>query len=180
VLEKPLPAIAQMVRAKRPRRLPVVLTRPEVRAVIGRLGGAPRLVALFLYGSGMRLLEWTGSRHLIMGASQIAGGTGIPVHMHEHEDEILFVHRGEATAVVGDKTVPARDGATIYVPRGTWHAVQNHGGSKLVEVLWVFSQPGMDEYFRELSVPVGASPRQFSAKEVEEVQRKHGMRRKVP
>jgi integron integrase len=34
-----------------------VLTRAEVRAVIGRLGGPPRLVALLLYGSGMRLLE---------------------------------------------------------------------------------------------------------------------------
>jgi quercetin dioxygenase-like cupin family protein len=122
----------------------------------------------------------TGSRHLVMGASQIAGGTGIPVHMHEHEDEILFVHRGDATAVVGDKTLLARVGATIYVPRGTWHAVQNHHGSKPVEVLWFFSQPGMDEYFRELSVSVGAPPRQFTAKEIEEVQRKHGVRRKIP
>jgi integron integrase len=57
VLEKPLPALAEVVRAKRPRRLPVVLTRAEVRSVIGRLGGTPRLVALLLYGSGMRLLE---------------------------------------------------------------------------------------------------------------------------
>jgi len=57
VLEKPLPALGEVVRAKRPRRLPVVLTRAEVRAVIGRLGGMPRLVAMLLYGSGMRLLE---------------------------------------------------------------------------------------------------------------------------
>lgn len=57
VLEKPLPAIADVVRAKRSRRLPVVLTRAEVRAVIGRLGGTPRLVTMLLYGSGMRLLE---------------------------------------------------------------------------------------------------------------------------
>jgi mannose-6-phosphate isomerase-like protein (cupin superfamily) len=122
----------------------------------------------------------TGSRHLVMGASQIAVGTGIPVHMHEHEDEILFIHRGEATAVLGDKTLLAREGATIYVPRGTWHAVQNHRGSKLVELLWVFSQPGMDEYFRQLSVPNGAPPKQLTAKEIEELQRKHGMRRKLP
>ncbi len=121
----------------------------------------------------------TGSQHLVMGASEVAEGTGIPVHMHEHEDEILFVHRGEATAVVGDKTLPAREGATIYVPRGTWHAVQNHGRSKPVELLWVFSQPGMDEYFRELSVPVGAQLRRFTPKEIEEIQRKHGMRRKI-
>ncbi|HEY6065127.1 MAG TPA: phage integrase N-terminal SAM-like domain-containing protein, partial [Thermoanaerobaculia bacterium] len=44
VLEKPLPAFADVVRAKRPRRLPVVMTRAEVRALIGRLGGSPRLV----------------------------------------------------------------------------------------------------------------------------------------
>jgi integron integrase len=57
VLEKPLPALGAVVRARRPRRLPVVLTRAEVRAVIGRMGGTPRLVAMLLYGSGMRLLE---------------------------------------------------------------------------------------------------------------------------
>ena len=57
VLEKPLPVPEGLVRAKRPRHLPSVLTRAEVRAVIGRLGGAPKLVATLLYGSGMRLLE---------------------------------------------------------------------------------------------------------------------------
>jgi integron integrase len=57
VLEKPLPALQEIVRAKRPRRLPTVLTRAEVRAVIGRLGGPERLIAVLLYGSGLRLLE---------------------------------------------------------------------------------------------------------------------------
>jgi integron integrase len=40
-----------------PRRVPVVLTREEVRAVLGGLPGAPRLVCDLLYGSGLRLLE---------------------------------------------------------------------------------------------------------------------------
>ena len=57
VLEKPLPGLAAIVRAKRPGRLPVVLSRAQVRAVIGRMRGTPRLVAMLLYGSGMRLLE---------------------------------------------------------------------------------------------------------------------------
>ncbi len=57
VLEMPLPDLSQVVRAKRPRRLPAVLTRAEVRAVIGRLGGTERFVAILLYGSGLRLLE---------------------------------------------------------------------------------------------------------------------------
>ena len=57
VLDQPLPAPESILRAKRPRRLPVVLTRAEVRAVIGRMRGTPRIVAVLLYGSGMRLLE---------------------------------------------------------------------------------------------------------------------------
>ena len=46
-----------MVRAKRPQRLPVVLTRDEVRARAWRADGMPRLMATLLYGSGLRLLE---------------------------------------------------------------------------------------------------------------------------
>lgn len=41
----------------RPERLPVVLTREEVAAVLRPLAGVPRLMASLLYGSGLRLLE---------------------------------------------------------------------------------------------------------------------------
>src|SRR3989441_9944252 len=57
VLEVDLPWLDGIVRAKRPQRLPVVLTRDEVRAVLRRLEGAPRLMAYLLYGAGLRLLE---------------------------------------------------------------------------------------------------------------------------
>ena len=46
-----------LVRANRPRRLPVVLTREEVRRLLGGLEGEPRLVASLLYGLGLRLME---------------------------------------------------------------------------------------------------------------------------
>lgn len=57
VLNRRLGEIGGVVRARRPRRLPVVLTRPEVRAVLAGLDGTPRLVCMLLYGSGLRLLE---------------------------------------------------------------------------------------------------------------------------
>lgn len=57
VLQKDLPAIDSVIRAKRPGRLPTVLTRAEVRHLINRLRGSPKLVATILYGTGMRLLE---------------------------------------------------------------------------------------------------------------------------
>jgi len=57
VLRRQLPWLKGIVRAKRAVRLPVVLTREEVRALIGAMDGTPRLVALLLYGGGMRLME---------------------------------------------------------------------------------------------------------------------------
>src|SRR5206468_11329359 len=51
------PWLDGIVRAKRPQQLPVALTRDEVRAVLRRLEGAPRLMAYLLYGAGLRLLE---------------------------------------------------------------------------------------------------------------------------
>ena len=52
-----LPWLDNIVRAKRTARLPVVLTRDEVRAVIRQLRGVHRLMAILLYGAGLRLLE---------------------------------------------------------------------------------------------------------------------------
>jgi integron integrase len=57
VLQEPLPWMDDLIRANRPMRLPVVLTPDEVRAVIQRMPGVTRTVALLLYGSGLRLLE---------------------------------------------------------------------------------------------------------------------------
>ena len=57
VLRKPLPRVEDVVRARRRQRLPVVLSRDEVRRVLGFMEGTPKLVAELLYGSGLRLLE---------------------------------------------------------------------------------------------------------------------------
>jgi integron integrase len=73
VLEIDVPWLAEIVRAKRPERLPVVLTRNEVRAVLRPLRGAPRLMAFLLYGSGLRVLECCRLRvqDVDFGANQI-------------------------------------------------------------------------------------------------------------
>lgn len=46
-----------VVRAKRPRRLPVVLSQEEVRRLLAAMDGRPWLLASLLYGTGMRLME---------------------------------------------------------------------------------------------------------------------------
>ncbi len=57
VLHDPLPWIDDIVRAKRPLRVPVVLTPEEVRVLLDQMDGVAKLVALLLYGGGLRLLE---------------------------------------------------------------------------------------------------------------------------
>ena len=57
VLGRPLDRVEGVVRARRPKRLPVVLTRAEVEALLGRLSGRYRLMASVLYGSGLRVSE---------------------------------------------------------------------------------------------------------------------------
>jgi integron integrase len=57
VLGRRLSWLGGLVHAKRPARLPIVLTRDEVMALLGKLEGVTRIVAGLLYGSGLRLLE---------------------------------------------------------------------------------------------------------------------------
>jgi integron integrase len=57
VLDIELPWLGQVESAKAPRRLPVVLTRAEVVAVLRNLNGVHALIGRLLYGTGMRVME---------------------------------------------------------------------------------------------------------------------------
>src|SRR2546426_1856771 len=62
VLGRDVGELDQLVRAKRPARLPVVLSRAEVKAVLGRLGGTPWLVASLRRGrTGRRGASYGGT-----------------------------------------------------------------------------------------------------------------------
>ncbi|MGH7444937.1 MAG: integron integrase [Longimicrobiales bacterium] len=57
VLRQPIDPPHDVTRPPKPRRLPIVLSRPEVAAVLAEMRGQQRLVASILYGSGLRLME---------------------------------------------------------------------------------------------------------------------------
>ena len=56
-LQRKLGFLDNVERAKRPAKLPVVLTKAEAQGVIGQLAGSYRLMGNLLYGSGLRLME---------------------------------------------------------------------------------------------------------------------------
>jgi integron integrase len=97
VLERPLEPLGSLVRAKRPARIPIVMSPAEVRAVLAELQGVWHLMASLLYGSGLRLLECVTLRVKDIdfdGQVLIRGGKG-------HKDRSTLLPR----AVVG----PLRD-----------------------------------------------------------------------
>lgn len=57
VLHRELTGLDERLRATRPKRLPVVLTREEVRQLLAAMEGTPKLMAQLLYGTGLRLIE---------------------------------------------------------------------------------------------------------------------------
>ena len=57
VLGREVGDIGNVIRARRPRKAPVVLTREEVRAILAELDGEMWLAASLMYGTGLRLME---------------------------------------------------------------------------------------------------------------------------
>lgn len=57
VLQTDLALPGKLVRAERPKRLPTVLTQEEARRVLAAMSGGVQLMAMLLYGSGLRLME---------------------------------------------------------------------------------------------------------------------------
>ncbi|WP_152205782.1 phage integrase N-terminal SAM-like domain-containing protein [Marinobacter changyiensis] len=57
VLDQPLGEIGSVIRSKKPKRLPVVLSHDEAMSIIGKLGSPYRLLASLMYGSGLRVTE---------------------------------------------------------------------------------------------------------------------------
>jgi integron integrase len=80
VLELDLPWLENITRATKPKRLPVVLSPIEVRAVLAQLEGVSWLIASLLYGGGLRLSEALRLRvndlHLECGEVVVRGGKG--------------------------------------------------------------------------------------------------------
>jgi quercetin dioxygenase-like cupin family protein len=116
----------------------------------------------------------TGSPAMAMGTQVLDPGVGIPVHMHEQEDEVLFVHAGGGVAVVGGQRKEVGRGDTVFVPHGVWHGVESRG--EAMELLWVVTPPGLEDFFRETGSPPGAAPKALTPAQLEDVSRKHGVR----
>jgi integron integrase len=121
VLETPLPWLGEVMRAKKPARLPTVLTRQEVKALLARTEGTPGLMLQLLYGTGMRLMECVRLRvkDVDFGINQITvrdgkGGkdrvTMLPQslaqQLHLHVAQVKALHEADLAAGFGFVWLP--------------------------------------------------------------------------
>jgi len=121
VLGRELGTLPEVPRAKRPARLPVVLSRPEVAAVIGKLSGVTRIVGLLLYGAGLRLGECLELRvkdlDFDLGQITIRRGKGqkdrvtmLPGAgrelLRQHLESVRATHAGDLAQGVGRVVLP--------------------------------------------------------------------------
>jgi integron integrase len=121
VLGTPLEELEPIARAKRAVRLPVVLTKDEVKQLIARMEGTPQLVAMLLYGSGLRVLECLTLRvkDIDFGSHEIVirGGKGdkdrltmLPVgvegRLRSHLEEVRALHGRDLKRGGGRADIP--------------------------------------------------------------------------
>jgi len=113
----------------------------------------------------------TGSMRLGVGLQLLKGGHGISMHMHENEDEVLFIHSGSGVGIVGNERKSISTGTTLYIPQGTWHAIDLQNNE--MKILWIASPPHFAEYLREISANISPGGKK-SSKELNAIGRKHG------
>lgn len=118
----------------------------------------------------------SGRGRLAMITQDVSPGTTIPVHLHEREDEIIFIQAGEGEATLGDRPVPLAAGSMLYVPQGTWHGGRNTGRGVLKWIA-IYSPSGFEGYFREIGRrSPDEAPRRLTPEEREARDRKYGIR----
>src|SRR5262245_4380061 len=114
-----------------------------------------------------------GSPRLAMGTQELRAGAWVPTHTHENADEVVFVHGGKGVAIVGDERRDIEAGTTVYVPPGVAHGFENPGGS--VQLFWVVSPAGLENFFRETGWPPGGAPKALTPQQIDDIRRKHGV-----
>ena len=76
-------------------------------------------------------------------------GGGAPLHIHQREDEIMYILEGECTFGFAGQIYKAPAGSTIALPKGLPHLFRNEG-QDLCRLLITAVPGGLDEYFSEI------------------------------
>ena len=121
VLELELPWLDNIQQAKMPKRLPVVLTHAEVQSLLSRLQGTHWIIAMMLYGAGLRIMECMRLRVQDLDLARceilVRDGKGfkdrvtilpsiVAKPLAEHLERVRTLHRDDLAAGHGEVALP--------------------------------------------------------------------------
>jgi mannose-6-phosphate isomerase-like protein (cupin superfamily) len=79
----------------------------------------------------------------------VPGGGGPPPHVHQREDESLYILEGRCEVEIGDERLLATAGDLVWMPRGTRHRFGNPGSEPL-RLIMTFVPAGIERFFDEV------------------------------
>ena len=97
-----------------------------------------------------------GQDGLSAGIETLHPGAAVPVHVHDHADELITILRGRGTAVIDGRRQPVAQGDVIYIPKGVPHGFEADqprfgGPASSMQTLWVFPRSGLAGVLRDMA-----------------------------
>ncbi len=84
--------------------------------------------------------ENTGAQRVTVGVATFPEGSAPDGHVHEREEEVVYILEGRGRLVTPDGSVDLEPGVSVYIPPGLHHATVSAGPGPL-ELLSIFSPP---------------------------------------
>jgi mannose-6-phosphate isomerase-like protein (cupin superfamily) len=85
-----------------------------------------------------------------------------PLHVHYAEDETFYVLAGIFSITIGERSIVASPGATMFLPRGIPHTFKNIGGT-VGRILCMATPGGFEEFFLEVERTGASEPAEIAA-----------------
>ena len=116
----------------------------------------------------------------MMIATQKLATSGIPVHSHTWEEEMIYVINGHGFALINEEqtSVPIETGSVLYIPIGEWHGLKNADPKAPMDILLVTTPvkpSGLGDFYRFAAVQPGHPPLNLPEEEFLKLMRKYGM-----
>jgi quercetin dioxygenase-like cupin family protein len=82
----------------------------------------------------------SSARNLAFGLAEFPGGTVAAPHVHQGEEEIIYILSGMGAAIAGEEETPLAPGVAVFIPPGLAHQIRADGPEPL-RLVTLFSPP---------------------------------------
>lgn len=98
--------------------------------------------------------------------------SGLPLHVHHHEDEAMYILEGQYEIQCGGEVFPATDGAFVFLPKGVPNRYQNIADTP-GRFLHITSPGGFEKLVEQISLVAVRGPSDME--KIKENSRQHGV-----